>query len=70
MLVPIREVVNKHFSNSAIFTTHFSMAHLPSKLMLIATVSGGDPLSPAKLVQGICQFLQALHQFHTINIWK
>ena len=32
MVVPIREVVNKHFSNSAIFTTHFSMAQLPSNM--------------------------------------
>jgi len=32
MVVPIREVANKHFSNSAIFTTHFSMAQLPSNM--------------------------------------
>ena len=32
MVVPIREVVNIHFSNSASGTTHFSMAQLPSNM--------------------------------------
>jgi len=32
MVVPIREVVNIHFSNSASAITHFSMAQLPSNM--------------------------------------
>jgi len=32
MIVPIREVVNIYFSNSASGTTHFSMAQLPSNM--------------------------------------